>query len=179
MSIRTAPAPQRFIIGMFFFLLAVVLVVAPIPLVLRSLGVLLCSYLAFSAAGMSFAYLVALLAPPVGLLGDGDWLVMLPIVLASGLLAMLGLEYAWRYAALVVSPLLCMAVPLFVALASQQRLFAVDLPWGDTGFTWVSLHGLTALAGMLIALSIDRRRERKHKPEEETRRQKREVRAKP
>ena len=158
-AIRTLPAPQSYIIGLFLFLVAAALAVSPLPLLYRSAGILLIMYLAFSVAGMGFAYLTALLAPPVGLLsGDPNWLVMLPIVLTSALLGALGLEYAWRYPALVVSPLL-VALPPFIAYTlSRQELFRVALPW-EPAPTWIGLHALLALAGVLVAVYLDRRRE--------------------
>lgn len=157
--IRTAPAPQHLIIGGFFVLLAVVAAVAPVPLMFRSAGVLFASYLAFSMAGMPFAYLSALVAPPIGLItGDVDWLVMLPIMLSSNLLGMLGLEYAWRYAALIVSPLLVVAPLAFVSVMSNRELFEVALPWESAASTWIFLHGSIALAGVLVGILLDRRR---------------------
>lgn len=158
-AIRTLPAPQSFIIGFFLFLVAAALAVSPLPLLYRSAGLLLIMYLNFSVAGMPFVYLTALLAPPVGLLsGDADWLIMLPIVLTSTMLGALGLEYAWRYPALVVSPLLAV-LPQFVAYTlSQQELFAVTLPW-EPARAWIGLHALLALAGVLVAIYLDRRRE--------------------
>lgn len=157
--IRTAPAPQNLIVGGFFVLLAVVAAVAPVPLVFRSLGILFASYLAFAMGGMPFAYVGALLAPPVGLItGDVEWLVMLPVVLSSNLLGMLGLEFAWRWAALVVSPLLVVVPLAFVSVMSQRELFAVDLPWEPSSGQWVFLHGLIALGGVLVGVMLDRRR---------------------
>ena len=71
--IRTAAMPQRLFIALFVFLAAVAFAVAPLPLMLRSVGVVLCAYLAFSTAGMPAAYLTALLAPPLGLIrGDQE-----------------------------------------------------------------------------------------------------------
>lgn len=159
--IRTAPLPQSLVIGTFLFLAAVVSAVAPVPLLYRSLGTLLFGYLAFGIGGMPFAYLTALLAPPIGLItGDSDWAVMLPVVLSSNLLGMLGLEFGWRLPALVVSPL-ALAVPLiFVRTASKIDLFAVELPWDDGSALWIVLHLLVAVAGILIALFLDRRRAR-------------------
>ena len=157
--IRTAPAPQNLIVGGFFVLLAVVAAVAPVPLVFRSLGILLSSYLAFAVGGMPFAYVSALLAPPIGLItGDVAWLVMLPIVLSSNLLGMLGLEFAWRYAALAVSPALVVAPLAFVRVMSERDLFQVDLPWEPGETTWIFLHGSVALAGVLTGILLDRRR---------------------
>ena len=83
--------------------MAVVVAVAPLPLLVRSLGVVLCSYAAFAYAGLPFAFAAALLAPVAGLLTGGEaWLIMLPLMLTSGLLAFLGLDYAWRKGALLV-----------------------------------------------------------------------------
>lgn len=159
--IRTAPLPQSLLIGTFLFLAAVVSAVAPVPLLYRSLGILLFSYLAFGVGGMPFAYLSALLAPAIGLIsGDPAWAVMLPLVLSSNLLAMLGLEFAWRLPALLVSPL-ALAVPLvFVRTASKIELFAVELPWDGSSALWIVLHLLVAVAGIVIALVLDRRRAR-------------------
>lgn len=158
---RANPESQRLVIGAFLFLAAVACAVAPLPLALRSAGALLFSYLAFAASGMPFAYLSALVAPPLGLLsGDHEWLVMLPIILSANLLAMLGLEYAWRYPALLVSPLLQVVPQLFVMQASKRELFAVSLPWEQNAGNWVALHGLVAVAGVLVALYLDRKRSR-------------------
>jgi hypothetical protein len=130
--IRTAVEPQRTIIGTFMVLAAIVAAVAPMPVSLRSAAVALFAYLAFSVGGMAFAYVAALVAPALGLLGgDTAWLIMLPIVLSGNLLAMLGLEYAWRWAALLVSPLLLVAPALFVQTMSRRELFRVELPWDD------------------------------------------------
>lgn len=157
---RTAPPPQNIIIGVFVFLAAVLLAVAPIPILYRSLGILLAAYVAFSAGGMPFAYLVALLAPPVGLItGDNSWLIMLPIILSTNLLAMLGLEYAWRYPALVVSPLLGLMPSLIASQLANRELFYVELPWNPAPSSWTGLHALIAFAGVLLVLYIDRRRE--------------------
>jgi len=157
---RTAPPPQNLIIGTFLFLAAVVFAVAPLPILYRSLGVLLASYAAFSFGGLPFAYAAALLAPVAGLLsGSSDWLVMLPLILTSGLLGMLGLDYAWRYPALLVSPLLYTVPQLFVWAASRRSLFAVELPWSPSPEVWLTLHALTALLSVLGAVYLDRRRE--------------------
>ncbi len=151
--------PQRLFIGIFFFLAAVVCAVAPMPLLYRSLGIVLMAYLGFAAAGMPAAYLTALLAPPVGLLtGDPDWLVMLPVVLSGNLLAMIGLEYGWRMLAVPLSPLLLVAPALVAWQLPRQPLFEVNLPWEGQQGTWVALHLLVALAGVLVALYFDRRR---------------------
>ncbi len=145
--------PHQLIVGIFIFLLAGVLAVAPLPLPARSLGIVLCFYSAFAFAGLPFAFATALLAPLAGLLtGSGDWLVMLPLMLVSGLLALLGLDYAWRTPALVVSPLLYILPQLFAWQLSQRSLFAVALPWQPSAPVWLGLHTLAALLGTLAAL---------------------------
>lgn len=160
-QVRTAPPPQNIIIGVFLLLAAVVFAVAPIPLLYRSLGIVMICYLIFSYSGSLFAYLTVLLAPVTGLItGDSEWLVMLPIMLSSGLLAVIGLDYAWRYSAIVISPILYLIPPLVVWQISNQPLFAVDLPWQGSEALWLGLHGLTAFAGVLVAVYLDRRRER-------------------
>lgn len=119
---------------------------------------LLFSYAAFTFAGSQVALFISLVAPMVGLLtGSTEWLVMLPIILASNLLGMLGLEYAWRYAAIVVSPLLVVAPQAVSMVLSRQELFEVELPWADGAMAWIALHGLVALFGVLAALFWDRR----------------------
>jgi hypothetical protein len=159
--IRTASEPQRTIIGTFLVLAAVVAAVAPMSVALRSAAVVLFSYLAFAVGGMPFAYLAALAAPALGLLaGDVAWLIMLPVVLSGNLLAMLGLEYAWRWAALVVSPVLLVVPAVFVQTMAQRELFRVELPWDDGRGAWVGLHLLVAAFGVLIALLVDRQRTR-------------------
>lgn len=157
--IRLAPEPQRTIIGIFLVLAAVVAAVAPLPLSLRSALIVLLAYLAFANGGMPYAYLAALAAPALGLVaGDPGWLVMLPVVLSGNLLAMLGLEFSWRWPALLVSPALLVLPAAFVRIMAQRELFAVDLPWDDGSGAWVALHLLVAVFGVLIALLIDRRR---------------------
>lgn len=159
--IRTAAMPQKLFIGLFLFLAAVVFAVAPLPLLFRSLGIVLCSYLAFGVAGMPAAYLTALLAPPLGLIrGDQDWLIVIPIVLSGNLLAMLGLEFTWRAVAVIVSPVLLVMPALVTWQLSQQTLFEVTLPWTGQESTWVLLHLLVAVAGVLVAIYLDRRRSR-------------------
>ena len=152
-----SPPTQRLFIGVFLFLVAAVCAVAPLPILYRSLGILLAAYAAFAFAGMPFAYAVALLAPAIGLIsGTTAWLVMLPVILSSSLLAMLGLEFAWRYPAVVVSPALYVVPQFLVWQLSQRRLFSVDLPWDPSPVLWLSVHALTALAGVLGAIYMDR-----------------------
>lgn len=160
--IRTAAEPGRTIIGTFLLLAAMALALAPLAVSLRSAGIILLAYFAFSVGGMGFAYLTALVAPAVGLVGgDSAWLIMLPVVLSGNLLAMIGLEFAWRAAALLVSPLLLVAPALVVQLLSRQTLFRIDLPWDDGNGAWLPLHLLSALFGMLVAIGVDRHRSRK------------------
>ncbi len=163
--IRTAPEPQRTIVGIFVVLAAVVVAVTPLPVSLRSAAIGLLAYLAFAVGGMPFAYLTALLGPALGLVaGDAAWLVMLPIVLSGNLLAMLGLEYAWRWAAIVVSPLLLVTPALFVQAMARRELFRVELPWDDGRGAWVGLHLLVGVFGVLVAILIERRRRRDDLP---------------
>lgn len=157
--IRTLPMPQRLFVGVFVVLAAVVCAVAPMPILFRSLGIVLFAYLAFASAGMPAAYVAALLAPPMGLIGgDPEWLVMLPIVLSGNLLAMLGLEYGWRLVAVVLSPGLLIVPALVTWRLSGQELFEVQLPFAGQEGRWIALHLLVAVAGLLVALFLDRRR---------------------
>jgi len=160
--IRTAAEPGRTIIGTFLLLAAMAAALAPMAVSLRSTAVVLLAYFAFSVAGMGFAYLTALVAPAVGLLGgDTAWLIMLPVILSGNLLGMIGLEFAWRAPALIISPLLLVTPALVVLLLSRQSLFRIELPWDDGNGAWVPLHLLSALFGVLIALWVDRHRARR------------------
>lgn len=159
--IRTAPEPQRTLVGTFLVLAAVVAAVAPMAVSLRSAAIALLAYLAFAIGGMPFAYLAALLGPALGLVaGDVDWLVMLPIVLSGNLLAMLALEFAWRWWAVVLSPALLVVPAAFVQSMAQRELFRVELPWDDARGAWMGLHLLVGVFGVLIAILIERRRTR-------------------
>ena len=167
---RTARTPAAnpasyLIVGLFFFLLAVVLAVAPLPVLVRSLGIVLCSYAALAFAGLPFAFAAALLAPVAGILTGGEtWLVLLPLMLVSGLLAFLGLDYAWRWGALLVSPLLYVLPQVIVWQLSQRSLFSVVLPWSPSAPVWLGLHALVALggtAGALFATRYAKTRERR------------------
>jgi hypothetical protein len=128
---------------------------------LRSAAIALIAYLAFSIGGMPFAYLAALLGPALGLVaGDVDWLVMLPIVLSGNLLAMLALEFGWRWWAVVLSPALLVVPAAFVQTMAQRELFRVELPWDDARGAWIGLHLLVGVFGVLVALLVERRRVR-------------------
>lgn len=85
---------------------------------------------------------------------------MLPIVLSGNLLAMLALEYGWRVPSLVLSPLLLVVPAVTAWRLSAQSLFEVVLPWVGQERTWVLLHLLVGVAGVLVALFLDRRRQR-------------------
>lgn len=160
--IRPAPEPQRSIVGTFLVLAAVVAAVAPMATSLRSAAIALLAYLAFAVGGLPFAYLAALLAPALGLLAGGDdWLVMLPIVLSGNLLAMLALEFAWRWWAVLLSPLLLVVPALFVQAMAERELFRVALPWGAADGAWVGLHALVGVFGVLVAILAERRRLRR------------------
>lgn len=153
--------PRIIVVGLFMFLAAVLCAVLPLAPLVRSAAVMLLAYTAFTFSGFGAALLTGLLAPAAGLLtGDADWLVMLPIILSSNLLALLGLDLGWRYAAIVLSPLVQAAPQLGALVLSTKELFMVDLPWGDHAAAWVLLHLLTALFGVLLALFFDRRRRR-------------------
>jgi hypothetical protein len=157
--IRTRATPHNIVIGVFLVLVALVAAVAPLPLMYRSLGIVIASYLAFGIAGPPLAFLAALIAPPMGLLnGDPGWLIMLPMVLSSNLLAMLGLELTWRYPAVLLSPLLLVTPQVFVMQASKQRLFRVELPWDTHNATWIVLHAAVAIGGVLLAIYLHSRR---------------------
>ncbi len=151
-------ASRALVFGLLLFLAAAACAVLPLPLALRSAGILLFSYASFALAGSQMALFTSLLAPVVGLVsGSEEWLVLLPIILASNLLGMLGLDYAWRYAAIIVSPVLQMAPQVVSMTLSRQELFEVTLPWGDSAMSWIALHGLVSLFGVLAALFLDRR----------------------
>jgi hypothetical protein len=159
--IRTAHEPQRTIIGTFLVLAAVVAAVAPMAVSLRSAAIALLAYFAFAVGGMPFAYLAALVGPALGLVaGDVDWLVMLPIVLSGNLLALLALEFAWRWWAVLLSPALLVVPAAFVQSMAQRELFRVELPWDDARGAWLGLHALVGVFGVLVAILIERRRTR-------------------
>ncbi len=157
--VRTAPAPQNIIIGVMLLIAAGIFAVAPLPMLYRSLGILFCATLAYSYSGAFFAQAIVLVAPCFGLLLDsGDWLVMLPIILSSGILGMLTLDFAWRYPAILLAPLFYLLPTVFAWQLAQRRLFEVTLPWEPSAEVWIGAHGLTIFAGTLIAVFLDRRR---------------------
>ncbi len=162
LKVRTLKNPQKIIVSIFLFLLAALISMSPLNLSLeyRAALIVAISYLSFSTGGLSFAYLTALIAPLFGLIGgDTDWLIMLPIFMSSLFLAILGLEYAWRYAALIISPLLFIAPQIIANMMSKINLFAIKLPW-EPAQNWIKLQLLAAIASVLLIVYIDRLRER-------------------
>jgi membrane protein implicated in regulation of membrane protease activity len=106
-------------------------------------------------------------SPLIGLIArDANWFIMLPVTLSSLLLAVLALEFAWRYPALILSPLLFIIPQVVTLRLSKDELFFVELPW-EPANNWVSLHFLVAFAGVLVAIFLDRRRERLRKQTDE------------
>jgi len=170
LKVRTLKNPQKTIISIFLFLLAAFISMSPLNLSLeyRAALIVAISYLSFSTGGLAFAYLTALVAPLFGLIGgDLNWLIMLPIFLSSLFLAMLGLEYAWRYPAIIISPLLFAAPQIISYIMSKTDLFSVALPW-EPAENWIKLQLLAAVAGSLLIVYIDRLRERQAKKQAET-----------
>lgn len=157
--IRTAPQPYNLFVGAGLILLSVVVALLPIATLYRSVAILLCAYLAFSNSGTAAAYIIVLFSPLFGLRYEtSQWLVLLPIMLSTNLLAILGLDYGWRYGAIILSPLLC-ALPQIVAWqGAQHPLMNVVLPWEPSATTWLTLHVLTAVAGVAMGLALDYKR---------------------
>ncbi|MEZ4608443.1 MAG: hypothetical protein R2865_17050, partial [Deinococcales bacterium] len=119
-------------------MLAAVATVLPLSLFYRSLLILASSYLAFSFGGIAFAYLIALFMPLIGIIVDSNtWLILSPVILSANLLAMLGLDYGWRYGALLLSPLLYAIPVIFVSRIAQHRLFNLDLSWTPSLNLWL------------------------------------------
>ncbi len=157
--IRTAPQPYNFFVGMGLILLSVVIALLPVTTLYRSVAILLCAYLAFSNSGTVAAYIIVLFSPLFGLRYEtSQWLVLLPVMLSTNLLAILGLDYGWRYGAIILSPLLC-ALPQIVAWqGSQHPLMNVVLPWQPSAQTWLTMHVVTAVAGVAMGLALDYKR---------------------
>ena len=157
----TPPSPKNIFMGLFLCFFAAVIVVSPLPMLYRSMIILFIAYLAASYGGMPFAYIVVILVPPLGLLKhDDSWLIFLPMIISSGLLAMLGLEYSWRYAALLISPFLYVIPQLFVWKVSEHRLFAIEIPWQPSATRWLIIHAFVAGAGVLTMFFLDRKRQK-------------------
>ncbi len=170
----TPPPPKNIFMGLFLCFFAAVIIVSPLPILYRSMLTLFTAYLAASYGGMPFAYIVVVLVPPLGLLKQDDsWLIFLPMIISSGLLAMLGLEYSWRYAALLISPFLYILPQLFVWKVSEHRLFEIAIPWQPSATRWLIIHAFVAGAGVLTMLFLDRKRQKSFKRLETTTRAKR------
>ncbi len=148
------------IIGIFLCLLAAVFAILPVPIFVRSIALLFLAYLAVAFANIGFSYLIVLIVPVVGILFDSNtWLVLSPVIMSAGLLAMLALEYTWRRLAVIASPFFWLLVPLFVHVVSQHRLFELQLPWNNgmtwweqSPLVWIMLHGIVAFVGSIIAV---------------------------
>lgn len=155
------PSPRNVFMGIFLCCFAAVITVSPLPMLYRSMSILLIAYFAASFGGMPFAYLVVVLIPSLGLLkSDNSWLIFLPLIISSGVLAMLGLEYAWRYGALILSPLLYLIPQIFVWQVSEHRLFNLTLPWQPNAGRWMVVHTCITFTGVLIMLFLDRKRQK-------------------
>lgn len=143
------------LLGIFCLALAAIAALSPLLPVYRSLSILLIAFIAVSFSGFPFGYIIVLITPLLGLYNGGnDWLIMLPLVLSSGLLAMLAMDYGGRWLGWLLSPLLCVA-PIFVVWqAAQHELFNLELPWVLPQRSWVMGHGLVALLGALIITLI-------------------------
>lgn len=158
--INASTSARNLIIGLFLCLLAAVFAILPIPIFVRSVVLLFLAYIAIAFANIGFSYLIVLIVPVVGIFVDSDaWLVLSPVIMSAGLLAMLAFEYTWRRFSVVASPLFWLLVPIFVHFVSQHRLFALELPWNEgmtwwqqSPLAWIILHGIVALIGSIIAV---------------------------
>jgi hypothetical protein len=159
--IRTAPQPYNLFIGAGLILLSVAIALSPLATLYRSVAILFCAYLAFSNSGTPAAYIIVLFSPLFGLRVETDtWLVLLPVMLSTNLLAMLGLDYGWRYGAIVLSPVLAVLPVLIAWQGALHPLFNVTLPWQPDARTWIVMHTVVALAGVVIGLALDYKRAR-------------------
>ena len=160
--IDASTTARSLIIGLFLCLLAAVIAILPIPIFVRSIVLLFLAYLSVAFANIGFSYLIALIVPVVGIFVDSAaWLILSPVIMSAGLLAMLALEYTWRRLAIIASPFFWLLVPIFVHFVSQHRLFELELPWNDgmtwweqTPLVWIILHGIVALVGSILATSF-------------------------
>ena len=157
--IDASTSARSFIIGLFLCLLAAVFAILPVPIFVRSIVLLFLAYLAVGFANIGFSYLIVLIVPVLGIFIDSSvWLILSPVIMSAGLLAMLSLEYTWRRLAVIASPFFWALVPLFVYFVSQHPLFELELPWNDgmtwweqTPLVWILLHTIVAFAGSIIA----------------------------
>jgi hypothetical protein len=159
--IRTAPQPYNLFLGAGLILLSVAIALSPLATLYRSVAILFCAYLAFSNSGTPAAYVIVLFSPLFGLRVETDiWLVLLPVMLSANLLAILGLDYGWRYGAIVLSPALAVLPAIIAWQGSLHPLFNVNLPWQPDAQTWIVMHAVVALAGVVIGLALDYKRAR-------------------
>jgi len=159
--IRTAPQPYNLFVGAGLILLSVAIALSPLATLYRSVAILFCAYLAFSNSGTPAAYIIVLFSPLFGLRVDTNtWLVLLPVMLSANLLAMLGLDYGWRYGAIVLSPVLAVLPAVIAWQGALHPLFSVDLPWQPDARTWIVMHAVVAFAGVVIGLALDFKRSR-------------------
>ena len=165
--IDASTTARTLIIGLFLCLLATVFAILPIPIFVRSIVLLFLAYLAVAFANIGFSYLIVLIVPVLGIFIDSEaWLILSPVIMSAGLLAMLALEYTWRRLAIIASPFFWLLVPVFVHFVSQHRLFELELPWNN-GMTWweqsplgwIILHGIVALVGSILATSFGGRQD--------------------
>jgi len=159
--IRTAPQPYNVFVGAGLIVLSIAIALSPLATLYRSVALLFCAYLAFSNSGTPAAYVIVLFSPLFGLRVETDtWLVLLPVMLSTNLLAMLGLDYGWRYGAIVLSPLLAVLPSIIAWQGSLHPLFDVNLPWQPDARTWIVMHAVVAFAGVVIGLALDYKRAR-------------------
>lgn len=142
---------NRLLVGILLLLVAAVAVVAPLPLLVRSLVVYAIAFLAWQALGRDWAYPVVLLVPPLGLLGgQPEWLAMLPIVMMGGLLGVVGLDVGGRIWGSLLGAVAGSMPALVTWVLSQRELFQVVLPWSDAGALWALAHAAVMLAAGFI-----------------------------
>lgn len=165
--IRTAPQPYNLFLGAGLVLLSIAIALSPLATLYRSVAILFCAYLAFSNSGTPAAYVIVLFSPLFGLRVETDtWLVLLPVMLSANVLAILGMDYGWRYEAgwrygvIVLSPLLAVLPAIIAWQGSLHPLFNVNLPWQPDAQTWIVMHAVVALAGVVIGLALDYKRAR-------------------
>jgi hypothetical protein len=150
---------NRALVGVLLLLAAAVAVVAPIPLLVRSLVVYAAAFVAWQTLGRDWAYPVALLVPPLGLLGgQPDWLALLPIVMTGALLGVLGLDVGGRVWGPLVGAVAGSMPAAVTWTLSQRELFQVTLPWGEGGALWALSHAAVMLAAGAVAGLASRRR---------------------
>lgn len=143
------------LLGVFCVALATICALAPLVPLHRSLAIILIAFIAVSFAGFPFGYITVLLPPMIGLYNGGvEWLIMLPMVLATGLIAVLAMDFGGRWLGWLLAPLLSVVPIVLVWQAAQHRLFSLELPWVLSQEIWVLSHALVVLLGTLIVIFI-------------------------